>query len=121
MAPLSDVPRERIRGIMMSVQKSIVIKGYVQGVSYRKQTAGVARNLGVTGWVRNVSNGSVEALLEGEMSAVDALISWCAFGPKRGRVDEVEILMSGASSGYSEFTILEDRLVARTSEEYQIQ
>lgn len=96
----------------MPVQKNIIIKGYVQGVSYRKQTARVANNLGVSGWVRNVSNGSVEAVIEGEESAVDALISWCAFGPKRGRVEEVEIITSGAGNGYTGFSILEDRLVA---------
>lgn len=50
----------------MPIRKNILVKGFVQGVSYRKQAQRVARHLGVNGWVRNISNGSVEACLEGD-------------------------------------------------------
>lgn len=96
----------------MSIQKNILVKGFVQGVSYRKQTARVARHLGVRGWVRNLSNGNVEACLEGDEAAVDALIAWCAFGPVKGRVDEVRILQTATGGGYEEFIIREDRQAA---------
>ena len=90
----------------MAIRKNILIKGFVQGGSYRKQTRRVAASLGVTGWVRNRSDGTVEACLEGEETAVDALTAWCAFGPRKGRVDEV--LVSEAQY-YPDFTILIDK------------
>lgn len=95
----------------MSVRKNVLVKGFVQGVSYRKQTSRVARHLGVRGWVRNLSNGNVEASFEGEEDAVNALIAWCAFGSVKGRVDEVRILDPSGSGGYADFTIREDRQV----------
>lgn len=93
----------------MLVSKKILVRGFVQGVSYRKQTKEIAVQFGVSGWVRNRSDGSVEATLEGEEHSVDALISWCAFGPKRGKVDDVEITYSQAGITHSDFVILEDR------------
>jgi len=98
----------------MPVRKNILVKGFVQGVSYRKQTKRIAVNLGVNGWVRNLENGNVEACFEGEEHAVDALISWCAFGPKKGKVDEVQITNYQSSSPFSDFKILEDRSVIVT-------
>lgn len=96
----------------MPIRKNILVKGFVQGVSYRKQTQRVARHLGVNGWVRNLSNGTVEACLEGEERAVDAVIAWCAFGPRRGRVEEVQILDALPGGTYSDFCIWRDRKVA---------
>lgn len=96
----------------MSIRKTILVKGFVQGVSYRKQTQRVARHLGVNGWVRNVTNGTVEVCLEGEEQAVDAVIAWCAFGPRKGKVDEVQILGATFDNGFSDFNIREDRKAA---------
>ena len=95
----------------MPIRKNILVKGFVQGVSYRKQTSRVASNLGVTGWVRNRSDGNVEACLEGEESAVDALIAWCAFGPRKGRVDEVLVSMNEFRGDFNGFKIEADRRV----------
>lgn len=94
------------------ISKNILVRGFVQGVSYRKQTRRVATSLGVNGWVRNVSDGSVEACLEGDEEAVDALIAWCAFGPKKGKVDEVLITHYQFATAYSDFSILEDVQIA---------
>ena len=96
----------------MPIRKNILVKGFVHGVSYRKETQRVATHLGVNGWVRNVSNGSVEACLEGEEYAVDAVIAWCAFGPKKGKVDEVRILNAAYDGEYSDFSIWSDRKAA---------
>jgi acylphosphatase len=96
----------------MSIRKNILVKGFVQGGSYRKQTRRVAANLGVTGWVRNRSDGKVEACLEGEESAVDALIAWCAFGPRRGRVDEVLVSLNEFSGDFHDFKVEADRTVS---------
>jgi acylphosphatase len=98
-----------LQEVLVQISKQILVTGFVQGVSYRKQAARVARHLDVRGWVRNVSNGSVEACLEGEEQAVDAVVAWCAFGPRRGRVDEVRIKSSGSGYGYPDFSIREDR------------
>jgi acylphosphatase len=96
----------------MTIRKNILVKGFVQGVSYRKQTQRVARHLGVNGWVRNISNGNVEACLEGDESAVQAVIAWCAFGPRRGKVDELLILNATPGGKYSDFCIWKDRKAA---------
>jgi acylphosphatase len=93
----------------MSIRKNILVKGFVQGVSFRKHTQRVARNLGVNGWVRNVTNGTVEACFEGQESAVDAVITWCTIGPENGKVDEVQVLDTIPGGGYSDFSILDDR------------
>lgn len=66
------------------------IRGRVQGVWFREATRLEAERLGVRGWVRNVSDGSVEAALEGDPDAVRALEAWCHEGPPAARVLEVE-------------------------------
>jgi acylphosphatase len=71
------------------VRASIRIEGLVQGVFYRYSTQHKAQELGVNGWVRNVRDGSVECLLEGERDSVEALISWCHQGPPGARVQKV--------------------------------
>jgi acylphosphatase len=96
-------------GERMPIQKNILVKGFVQGVSYRKQTQLMAKKLGVKGWVKNTTNGAVEACLEGEESAVDALILWCSVGPKKGKVDDVQILNGLYKGWYQDFSIRDDR------------
>ena len=68
-----------------------VVHGYVQGVGFRANCARRAEALGVTGWVRNQWDGSVEALFEGDAAAVDRLIDWCRAGPSRSEVTSIEV------------------------------
>ncbi len=65
------------------------ITGRVQGVWYRAATQREASRLGVNGWVRNLPDGGVEALLEGEPDAVRMLVAWCRVGPPGARVLDV--------------------------------
>ena len=66
------------------------IQGRVQGVWYRESMRQEAVRLGVAGWVRNCSDGSVEAIVEGEPAAVRALQTWCHTGPPAARVVAVQ-------------------------------
>ena len=65
--------------------------GRVQGVSYRASTASEARRLGLVGWVRNRSDGSVELEAEGPEDRVAALLAWCEHGPPDARVARVDV------------------------------
>jgi acylphosphatase len=68
-----------------------IVTGRVQGVSYRASTASEARRIGVVGWVRNRSDGSVELEVEGPEERVAALLSWCEKGPPSARVAKVAV------------------------------
>lgn len=82
---------------MSTDQKTLILRihGRVQGVWYRAWTVEQARDLGVAGWVRNRSDGTVEALVHGPAAAVDALVARCHDGPAAARVDRVETTPSG--------------------------
>jgi acylphosphatase len=67
----------------------VVVHGFVQGVNYRRWLQGAALERGVRGWVRNRSDGTVEALLHGEARAVGDLVRACRHGPMMARVDKV--------------------------------
>ena len=73
----------------MSVTRRIAIHGRVQGVGFRWSLTEKAGELGLDGWVRNCSDGSVEALVYGPAEAVDALTVWAHRGPPHARVDRV--------------------------------
>lgn len=68
----------------------VIISGRVQGVFFRASARDEARRLGVNGWVRNLPNGDVEALLEGEKKAVAQMLLWCHKGPPYAIVDKVD-------------------------------
>jgi acylphosphatase len=75
----------------MALQARLTISGRVQGVGYRDWTINTARRLGLTGWVRNRSDGAVEALIVGDDTAVGEMIDACRRGPTMARVDNVDI------------------------------
>lgn len=74
---------------MNIVCRHLVIRGLVQGVGYRWSLCAEAETLGLTGWVRNRRDGSVEALIHGPAEAVAALVGWAQRGPAAARVDTV--------------------------------
>ena len=72
------------------VTRRLAIHGLVQGVWYRESMRREAERLGVTGWVRNRPDGSVEALVQGSADAVDAITAWSRRGPEHARVERVD-------------------------------
>lgn len=86
----------------------LVIRGTVQGVFYRATARDTARSLGVTGWVRNRPDGSVEAVVEGEANAVEKMIAWCQKGPPMASVSEVEVSWETYRGAFDNFTIRHD-------------
>ena len=67
------------------------IRGHVQGVSYRASAQETAKNLGVSGWVRNLNDNSVNLYAEGDRNCLERLIVWCRKGPPFASVSKVEI------------------------------
>lgn len=71
------------------------VTGRVQGVFFRDACVRQARAAGVSGWVRNRADGSVEAWFEGSPQAVEKLVAWCRQGPPHAEVDEVDAMDAG--------------------------
>ena len=69
----------------------VFISGRVQGVWFRAHTREKAEELGLSGWVRNLHDGRVEAVFEGEDKEVDEMVKWCHRGPPLSRVEKVDV------------------------------
>lgn len=87
------------------VRARLVIRGRVQGVWFRASACDRARELGVTGWVRNRPDGNVEVMAEGEKERVQRLITWCHQGPEGALVTDVEVEWQTHQGGFREFSI----------------
>lgn len=89
---------------MNKICRRLRIRGRVQGVWFRGAMRERARELGVTGWVRNRRDGTVEAVVQGDRQAVDALIEWAKVGPEAAIVQRVDV--SEATGEYVDFVAL---------------
>ena len=87
------------------VRAHVFIRGRVQGVYFRQNTMIVATRHGVMGWVRNLKDGRVEAVLEGIEIDVNEVIEWCYSGPPKATVDDVDINYEKYTGEFSEFKI----------------
>lgn len=76
---------------MERTRAHVYVSGKVQGVMFRATTRDEARKRGVDGWVKNLPDGRVEAVFEGEQKAVEELVEFCHKGSPVARVDDVEI------------------------------
>ncbi len=85
--------------------RHLIITGRVQGVAYRANMAREAQALGVTGWVRNLSDGSVEAMVAGSAEQVATIMNWARHGPPAAAVDHVAVEL-----GQGTFSHFEQRL-----------
>ena len=88
----------------MTEVRRLVIRGVVQGVGFRYAMMAEARARGVTGWVRNRRNGSVEAMVAGTPDQVQAMLAWSRVGPAGATVDDV--VVETASGEFSSFDLL---------------
>jgi len=79
--------------------RHLIIRGLVQGIGFRYSMAAQARALGVTGWVRNRRDGSVEAMVAGSAEQVAAMIAWSRHGPAGAAVDHVAVELGDDSYG----------------------
>jgi acylphosphatase len=89
----------------MAEQLHVFVSGLVQGVGFRHATYRQAQKLGLRGWVRNRSDGRVEAVLQGERPALDQMLDWCARGPALARVDRVAASWEPADTALPPFEI----------------
>ena len=88
-------------------QVQLAVRGRVQGVFFRASSQREARRLGLTGWVKNRADGSVEVVAEGEEEELKELIAWAHRGPSAGRVERVDVRWRGFSGEFSDFRIVE--------------
>lgn len=86
-----------------AVRAVILVTGRVQGVFYRASALEEAQRLGLTGWVRNLPDGGVEAVAEGPREAVEGFVAWCREGPPAARVDDVRVEWSAARDEFETF------------------
>ena len=82
-----------------AIVRRVVVEGYVQGVGYREFTRCAALRLGVSGWVRNRSDGAVEALICGPPASVEALIGEMRKGPRFAEVENLSAIEQGETPG----------------------
>ncbi|MBB4926248.1 acylphosphatase [Kitasatospora kifunensis] len=73
------------------IRSRLIVSGEVQGVYFRDTCRNTAREHGVAGWVRNLPDGTVEAVFEGEATAVERLVAWAHHGPYAAVVDRVRV------------------------------
>ena len=83
---------------MAEIARHVRVTGQVQGVFYRAWAQGQARELAVSGWIRNCPDGAVEAHLQGEQGAVERMIERMRSGPSNARVDDVDVEQAAAEA-----------------------
>jgi acylphosphatase len=89
----------------MNIRVSVTVFGRVQGVAFRHYTSLRAMELGVNGWVRNLPDGSVAGVFEGNENAVNALIDWCRQGPPAAVVERLDLCQEVCTGEFREFSI----------------
>ncbi len=91
---------------MSKIRKHLIIEGRVQGVWFRESTRRQAVRLGVSGWVKNRPEGTVEALLEGPEDAVLRLVAWCGRGPSAASVTGIRETEEPWRGEFSSFDVV---------------
>ena len=112
LSPAKEVynGRSPARGFVLSLQRimpsaHLIIKGKVQGVSYRFNARGVAQRLSLSGWIKNTPRGDVEAFATGPQEALQRFIDWCRQGPPGADVTDV-LVHPAPEKSYPDFSIV---------------
>lgn len=87
------------------IRYHLLIQGRVQGVGYRVSAQTAAQKIGLTGWVRNLSNGNVELIAEGEQLQLKQLLDWAWQGPRFSRVTDISVSEQPATHEFADFDI----------------
>ena len=87
------------------VRAHVIVSGRVQGVCFRMETQRAAKKIGVSGWVRNLIDGTVEAVFEGDKKQVDQAIEWCRKGPSLSVVSNLETDWESYTGEFGDFNI----------------
>ena len=87
----------------MDTRVHVFVFGKVQGVFFRSSTRDKAEELSLSGWVRNLDDGRVEAVFEGEKEAVDKMVEWCKAGPEYAKVTKVEVVAEDYKGDFKGF------------------
>jgi acylphosphatase len=92
--------------MFMKVRAHLLVSGKVQGVYFRQSTMVEARGLGVTGWVRNLMDGRVEAVFEGDEHSVKMLVNYCRQGPSAAKVNNLDVSYGPFKGEFKKFVVL---------------
>ena len=84
----------------------LLVSGNVQGVFFRQALKVVAKKNNVSGWVRNLKDGRVEAILEGDNKSVNSVIEWTSIGPANSHIDDIEVINEEFKNEFSMFEVL---------------
>ena len=87
------------------IRAHVFVSGKVQGVYFRQNTKEAAARHNVAGWVRNLPDGRVEAIFEGDEANVNEVIEWCHVGPPKAKVDDVSVKFEKHTGEFADFSI----------------
>ena len=90
---------------MQKARVHLIIHGYVQGIFYRASTRETALSLGLSGWVRNMADGNVEALFEGSIDNLHNAVEWCRQGPPGAKVTKIDEKWTDSKAEFDSFEI----------------
>jgi acylphosphatase len=87
------------------IRAHVFVTGRVQGVYFRQNTKQVATRHGIAGWVRNLDDGRVEAIFEGDETSINEVIEWCHVGPPKAQVDDVTVKFEKYAGEFADFDV----------------
>ncbi len=89
----------------MNTRVYVLVSGKVQGVFFRSSAKKRADELNLTGWVKNLHDGRVEAVFEGDQEKVDKMVEWCRKGPNYADVKDVQVISEKYSGEFKDFSV----------------
>ena len=92
---------------MAQKRVQLIVRGRVTGVYFRASSQREAKRLGITGWVKNRNDGSIELMAEGDEDTIKEIIAWAHHGPSAARVDGVDVRWRGYTGEFADFRIVE--------------